>query len=197
MSRHASPDMDQTLGALRDEFRKANGIPDSTASFEWIKLGPVPVPVPIPNPPARRRALRIHDLHHLVTGYRTDLAGEAQISAWECGAGLGGEAVAWVFCPSGTLGGMLRRPRPTVAAYARGRRARSLFGQDPEVVDSLTLDAANAWCRTGVPAPEPTLRDWAGAVGWACFGIISLVLPPVAVAVGRAFGTGGPALGPP
>lgn len=183
MNLQVSPGAGRTLGALRDEFRECNGIPDTKASFEWIRLGPLPVP--IPNPPSRRRALRIHDLHHLVTGYRTDLRGEAQVSAWECGAGLHNEPVAWVFCPSGTLGGMLRRPRSTVAAYARGRRSRSLFGQDPETVDSLTLGSAESWCNTAAPAPEPTLRDWAGALGWACLGIVSLVLPPVAAAVGR------------
>jgi hypothetical protein len=70
---------DQTLGELREAFRTANGVPETATAFEWIRLGPLPIP--IPNPPSRRRAIRIHDLHHLVTGFSTDLAGEAQVSA--------------------------------------------------------------------------------------------------------------------
>lgn len=178
---HPSP-TDPSVGVLRDEFRERSGISETNKPFEWISLGPVPVP--IPNPPSRRRALRIHDLHHVVTGYGTDLSGEAQVSAWECAAGLHNESVAWIFCPAGTLGGMLRWPIKTVTAYARGRRARTFFGQDADTTDALPLAAAHHWCRTTEPAPTPTIRDWVGALGWAAFGLISVVLPPVAVAIG-------------
>lgn len=181
-ARHPEP----SLVELRDEFREANGITETQRRIEWIKLGPIPVP--IPNPPARRRALRIHDLHHLVTGYRTDLPGEFQISAWECAAGLHNEPLAWIFCPSGTLGGMLRCPHLTVAAYARGRRSRTLFGQDPQTADALTLPGARDWCRASRDRdrdPRPSIRDWVGTLGWAAVGIVSVVLPPLAVAIGR------------
>jgi hypothetical protein len=177
-------DAEPSLGLLRDRFRERNGITETSRRVEWIRVGPIPVPVP--NPPARRRALRLHDLHHLVAGYRTDLPGEFQVSAWECGAGLHDEPVAWVFCPTGTLGGMLRYPRRTVAAHARGRRARTFFGQGPDRVDALTLAAARAWCRAETAHPRPTARDWVGAIGWAAVGVVSLLLPPVAMAIGRS-----------
>ena len=176
-------DAEPSLAALRDGFRARNGIVETDRRVEWIRLGPVPFPVP--NSPARRRAVRIHDLHHLVAGYGTDLTGEFQASAWECGAGLHDEPVAWVACPVGTLGGMVRCPRRTVAAYARGRRSRTLYGQRPERADALTLAAATAWCRTGVAHPRPTPRDWVGATGWAAVGVVSLLMPPLAAAFGR------------
>lgn len=177
------PAPEPTLGQLRDQFRDVNGIPETNRRLEWIKVGPIPVP--IPNPPARQRALRIHDLHHLVTGYQTDLAGEFEISAWECSAGLANEPLAWIFCPSGTLGGMLRYPKRTVAAFARGRAARTLFGQDPAATDALTLSEATTWCRTTTDAPAPTIRDWLGAAKWAAVGIISVLLPPLSLVIGR------------
>ena len=176
-------DAEPSLAALRDAFRSRNGIVEADRRVEWIRLGPIPFP--IPNPPVRRRALRIHDLHHLVTGYGTDLTGEFQVSGWECGAGLHDEPAAWAFCPAGTLGGMFRCPRRTVAAYARGRRSRTLFGQRPERADALTLAAATAWCRTDVAHPRPTARDWIGATGWAAVGVASFLVPPLAAAFGR------------
>ena len=44
---------------------------------------------PLPNPPSRQIAVRLHDLHHVVTGYGTDPVGEAEISAWELRRGIG------------------------------------------------------------------------------------------------------------
>lgn len=173
-----------SLAVLRDRFREANGITETNRWVEWLKLGPIPMPVP--NPPARRRALRIHDLHHVVTGYQTDLAGEFQLSAWECGAGLHTEPLAWIFCTSGTLGGMLRYPRRTVRAYARGRKCRRLFGQDLEQVDATTLEAAQAWCRTDTASDvQRVLRDWLGSIGWAGLRLAVLVMAPVAWILAR------------
>jgi hypothetical protein len=40
-----------------------------------------------PNAEAHKRAVPLHDLHHLVTGYRTDWVGEAEIGAWELRGG--------------------------------------------------------------------------------------------------------------
>lgn len=173
-----------SLAVLRDRFREVNGIAETHRWVEWFKLGPLPVPVP--NPPARRRALQIHDLHHLVTGYQTDLAGEFQISAWECGAGLHNEPLAWIFCTSGTLGGMLRFPHRTVRAYAYGRQCRSLFSQNLAHLDATTLQAAQAWCRTDkITEVQPKLRDGLRAVGWAVLGLAVLVIPPLAWLLAR------------
>jgi hypothetical protein len=37
----------------------------------------------LPNSDARRKAVVLHDLHHVATGYKTDWTGEAEISARE------------------------------------------------------------------------------------------------------------------
>src|SRR4051794_5759973 len=42
----------------------------------------------LPNPPSHQRALRLHDLHHVATGFGTDHAGEAEISVWQARRGL-------------------------------------------------------------------------------------------------------------
>lgn len=43
--------------------------------------------VPLPNIETRRRFLKYHDLHHLMTGYSVGRIGEGEVSAWELGAG--------------------------------------------------------------------------------------------------------------
>jgi hypothetical protein len=40
-----------------------------------------PLAFKIPNTPSRKRAVRYHDLHHTLTGYRTDFRRECEIGA--------------------------------------------------------------------------------------------------------------------
>lgn len=43
--------------------------------------------VPLPNIETRRRFLKYHDVHHLITGYSVGRIGEGEVSAWELGSG--------------------------------------------------------------------------------------------------------------
>ena len=82
----------------------------------------------VPSPKGRQRALRMHDLHHVLTGYGTDLAGEAEISAWEFRRGLGGlGAYVGSIVMTGMVQGMLLRTRRTRDAYNASNDTRSLF----------------------------------------------------------------------
>lgn len=185
MSDVPSYDPNQTLGACRLAFRGGHEFADEDQpAIEWVKLGPLPVP--IPNPPARHRALKLHDLHHVLTGYGTDWPGEFEISGWEVGAGLGGDAVAWTFCTGGTLAGLFRCPRRTVQAYVRGRQCRSLLGLDHRAVDRLTVAEGHALCGTDeTDVPEPTAGDWLRVMGWGVVGLFCSFLPPVAYLASR------------
>ena len=53
---------------------------------KWVDFKLGKVPFPIPNSPGRVRAVRFHDLHHVLTGYDTSTIGEFEISAWEIAA---------------------------------------------------------------------------------------------------------------
>ena len=77
---------------------------------------------PVPNPPSRQIAVRMHDLHHVVTGYGTDPCGEAEVSAWELRRGI--RCFSWfVQCIilGGVIMGLLCYPRRTLAAWRAGR----------------------------------------------------------------------------
>jgi hypothetical protein len=86
--------------------------------------------VPLPNIETRRRFLKYHDLHHLVTGYSVGRIGEGEVSAWELGTGS-----AFV---SPTLGimnlialstGLVLEPRRMWRAFMRGCASRNLYPQ--------------------------------------------------------------------
>jgi hypothetical protein len=84
--------------------------------------------VPMPNIEARRRYLKYHDLHHLVTGYSVGRIGEGEVSAWELGTRS--------LFVSPTLGmmnlialstGLVLKPQRMWRAFRRGRRSRNLY----------------------------------------------------------------------
>ena len=117
---------------LQDEltaFYKKSGFGDV------VGARPLTVPVytgcmlvPLPNIETRRRFLKYHDLHHLVTGYSVGRIGEGEVSAWELGTGS-------VFV-SPTLGvmnlialstGLVLEPKRMWRAFRRGCRSRNLY----------------------------------------------------------------------
>lgn len=110
-----------------------------------MKVGPVPVV--FPNSDSRRRALHRHDIHHLLTGYATDLRGEAEISAWELAAGCHRYAAAWGFGLIGAIIGIGIAPLRTLRAFRRGREMRPLYGPvvDLAAVHAMNVDAALAY----------------------------------------------------
>ncbi len=113
----------------RAGFAPDGGYEDTTAEADFGG-----VRYQVANGPLRRQALRIHDLHHLVTGFDTDWRGEAEISAWELGSGGGGRHLyAWNIALWGLFTGLLAIPERTWQAFKRGRARSNLYVRDPEV----------------------------------------------------------------
>lgn len=82
--------VDEALQVYLDEngFTRASyDAPRTPASFLGIRFS-------VPNTPRHAWAIRLHDLHHVATGFGTDLAGEGRISAWEARRGPAAGA-AW------------------------------------------------------------------------------------------------------
>lgn len=96
----------------------------------------------IPNLESRKRALFFHDVHHLVTGYQTDLKSEAEIGAWEVASGCRDYWAAWILNYLGLAIGLLIAPRRTFYAFVRGRNSRNLYdGSLPkDVICESTID---------------------------------------------------------
>jgi hypothetical protein len=176
MSDHA------TVGtALRDYFRR-EGLPDDGGvDLPWVHLRVGPVPLAFPNIPARRAAVRYHDVHHLLTGYRTDWRGEAEIGAWEIGGGLSRYWVGWLLDAGAMALGAVAWPRRTLRAFVRGRRTGNLYREPFEPLLAERVDGLRDRLGLDEPVPEATARDVAAFVSWALFGVMAMVAVPLAV----------------
>src|SRR5262245_39608544 len=116
-----------TMREARKVYFEANGFGE-TGGYEddWVDFKLGPLPMPFPNTKARKEAVRYHDLHHILTGYDTDIVGEFEISAWEIAAGCKTMAAAWALNLGGMAGGLFRAPRRVFAAFVRGRGQRTI-----------------------------------------------------------------------
>jgi ubiquinone biosynthesis protein Coq4 len=115
------------VAAARDQYFRTNGFSAAAYTDRWVKLKLGPLTLAFPNSAARKAAVKLHDLHHIATGYATTWRGESEIAAWELAAGCGRYWAAWVL-NLGALGiGMLIAPLRTARAFARGRRSKSLY----------------------------------------------------------------------
>src|SRR5262249_20777337 len=128
MSQRSDDDEGETLREARARYFASNGFgADGGHGPAWGegKLGALPFC--FPNTAARVRAVRFHDLHHVVTGYATDVVGEAEIAAWEIATGCAGFGAAWLLNLEALGLGLLRAPGPSWRAFLRGRQTRNLY----------------------------------------------------------------------
>jgi len=123
----ADRDSASLANALRVYFADNGFSEDGGYTDAWVDFHLGPLPFPFPNTASRKRAVRFHDLHHLVTGYPTDIAGEFQISAWEIGSGCRDFAAAWQLNLGGMGAGAMRWPRKTWQAFLRGRQSNNFY----------------------------------------------------------------------
>jgi hypothetical protein len=151
-------DAGATLADARRTYFEANGFaPDGGYEAKWVNFELGPIPVPFPNTDGRRRAVKIHDLHHVLTNYQTDIYGESEISAWELGAGCGSMIAAWLLNLGGLALGMLISPRRTWRAWIRGRQARTLYDR-PLDDQLLGLRLGDVRTELGLDRPRAPAR---------------------------------------
>lgn len=143
-----------TVLAARDHYLAENGFSAATYDAAGSMVNVFGIDFYRPLTDDARRAIRRHDLHHVATGFGTDLPGESEISAWEVGRGLKGLGlyVRFIVCSAMFLG-LLIAPRRVWRAFRAGRAAGggTLFAVDDyEGLLALRVDDLRA--RLGLPA---------------------------------------------
>ena len=113
--------------ALAEYLRTSDLPADGGYEDAFVRLKVGPIPLLLPNIPARRLAVRHHDVHHLVTGYGTTWTGEMEIGAWEVASGCAGFWVAWLLNLWALGMGLVVHPVRTFRAFYRGRRNRNTY----------------------------------------------------------------------
>ena len=113
---------DETVRAARDRYLAENSLSVDSYSARRFPIYVGRRPVYLPNP----GFLPWHDLHHAVTGYRTGLVGEAEISAYELRGGCGSPMV-FILCVGAIFFAMFVAPRRIWRAWKRAKGASTLY----------------------------------------------------------------------
>ena len=125
---------------------EAYDAPRTDASFLGVQFS-------VPNTPGHRVGIMLHDLHHVATGFGTDLVGEGEVSAWEIRGGLRGlDAYVSSLVITGTMVGLARAPRRTLrAAKAIAGPRRSLFAVATPYETLLDMTVGDLRALLGAP----------------------------------------------
>jgi len=120
-----SPEL--TLRAARERYFELNNFAGGGYDEGWVKMRAGPIPIWFPNTVARVKAVRFHDLHHVLTEYPTTWRGEAEIGAWEVATGCAAHYQGWLLNLLSFAIGLVINPRGVYRAFMRGRRSRNLY----------------------------------------------------------------------
>jgi len=169
--------MSTTMETARADYYRINGFGDDGGdSLDWVPLKIWRFTIKIPNSQARKKAVKIHDLHHVLTGYQTNLRGESEIAAWELASGCRRMPAAFVLNVFALAIGALIAPRMVLRAWARGRATKNLYSHD--TVDALLpqgVSSVRSSLGLDAPAPSARLVDIATFVPTALFALLLLV----------------------
>jgi hypothetical protein len=126
---------DLLVEQARDLYFAANGFSLRDYDAPTFTLGILGLSFKFPNTAGRKRIVPFHDLHHVLTGFATDWAGEAEIGAWELRAGCDNFA-AYFLNAGGVVIGLFLCPRRLWRAFRAAKGQRTLY-RDPLPYDRL------------------------------------------------------------
>ncbi|HUR98126.1 MAG TPA: hypothetical protein VMZ26_08695 [Pyrinomonadaceae bacterium] len=161
-----TPDM--TLRDARELYFRLNFGGDGGYDERWIKVKVWRIPIWLPNTAGRVAAVKLHDLHHVLTEYPTTWRGEAEISAWEIGAGgLKHYYAGWLLDLMNIAQGLVVNPRGVYRGFMRGRRSSNLFATEfgDELLAAEVGEYRERLKLNDQPA-DPGVRDYAAFVFW-------------------------------
>src|SRR5690348_4985515 len=146
---------EMTLGEARARYFELNNFEsDGGYGERWIKVRVWRIPIWLPNTAGRVRAVKLHDIHHVLTEYPTTWRGEAEISSWEVGSGgLYKYYAGWLLDLLNIAQGLVVNPVGVYRAFMRGRGNKNLFSREfsDDILDNkvgeyrreLLLDSAS------------------------------------------------------
>lgn len=169
-----------TVLAARDAYLAENGFDTSGYTANTFDVEAFGRSYSFRNTADRKWAIPLHDLHHVATGYGTDLVGEAEIGAFELVGGCRTPVVYGLNIVAVAMGFFVA-PLRTLRAFAHARRAgaRALYRTPATMDDLLALSLGDLRARLGLPhaglsveprrrhdeQSAPSLPAWALAVG--------------------------------
>jgi hypothetical protein len=164
-----------TLGEARARLFALGGLAeDGGYDDAWVRLKFWRIPLVFPNTLGRRRAVRFHDLHHVLTEYPTTWRGEFEIAAWEVAGGVRRFWEAWLLDLLGFACGLAVYPRATYRAFVRGRHSANLYGEAwDEALLGRRVGEVRRKLRLDVGEAPPTPADRAAFAFWGGVSVVT------------------------
>ncbi len=161
---------------VKDAIKKnfvMGGIPDDGGyldRFFLIRLGGLPFVMY--NFPSRVKAAKIHDIHHVATGFRTDFKGECEIGAWEVASGCGSYLAAWMLNLMALSVGIFIWPKAMWTGFLRGRNSKNFYHiAVPENIYDFEMEAIPKMLSLDQPLRPWRLADLLAFIFWGAFGV--------------------------
>lgn len=173
-----------TLLDARQRYFDQAGFNEDGYSDRWVRLKAGPIVFGFPNTQARVRAVKFHDLHHVLTEYDTTWPGEAQIGAWEIASGCGRHYPAWLLNMAAVAVGLIIAPRAVYAAFIRGRKSTNLYRSafDGALLQRTVGEVRGELALDG-PYRPTTGADRVAFVGWMLAAAVVTLAPYVLAAL--------------
>lgn len=146
------PDSMTVQDGLQQYFAENNFGPDGGYEKPSVPIKIGPFTMNLPNTEARKRAVKRHDIHHLVTGYETHFLGEAEIAAWELASGCRDYYAAWILNGMALAVGIFMNPLKMLRAYQRGWQSKNLYSE-ADLVPILNSTLGEVKALLQVPEP--------------------------------------------
>lgn len=142
---------------------------------------------PVPNINARKKYLKFHDLHHIMSGYGIDRIGESEISAWELGSRSCRKPLISVMNLFALSTGYILSPSKVTRAFYRGCRSRNLYylanGLNESAVDQLDVDKLQVGHMEILPAVR---YKWLRSIEFGGYLAISMVIHVLMLLAGKS-----------
>ena len=157
-------------------FEEASLGQDGGYSARWVRLKLGPISLAFPNTASRVRAVRYHDLHHVLTGYATDWVGECEISAWEIASSCRGFVAAWILNLFAFSTGCLFAPTRTFRAFVRGSGESNLYAhEDLGAVLDRELEEVRGELGVAFDTRIPSIANRLAFLTWSLVSIVHTV----------------------
>ena len=174
---------DLTIREALSEFFRLNKLPpDGGLGSKWVRVEFKPIPLYFPNTESRKRAVVLHDIHHVTVPFDTTLTGEAEIAAWEIGGSCRGYLAAWALNMGALTYGVFIAPRKVFGAFVRGRHSRNLYNDayQPEMLNETVGDMRrrfllDAPLRAATAADRLAFAKWV-LLSWLLWDVPIIVL---------------------
>jgi hypothetical protein len=133
-----------------ERYMNVNGFSRAEYAAKTVPVKVGPITFQLPNGAARQKAIAQHDVHHVLTGYLTDLTGEAEIGAFELRGGCT-NAFLWFINLAAVAVGLFIAPRRIVRAFRAAKGAHTLYRLDLAAAEVEPLTVAELRARAGIP----------------------------------------------